>query len=137
MIYNLEKCKWNSVRNVLFYDHVSFLINLMINKHTSYIIVLQIWSTAARKHHTVMEKWPPFQKRVENSCTRWSQHHWRFFYWMFTVHLHKNVNNNFQRMHFSYIYYISQYSVSIVWQAGSRYNNHREKRLTITAFYNF
>jgi hypothetical protein len=33
-----------------------------------------------------------------------------FFYWMFSVHLHTNVNNNLQRMHFSYIYYISQYS---------------------------
>jgi hypothetical protein len=29
---------------------------------------------------------------------------------MFSVHLHKNVNNNFQQMHFSYIYYIFQYS---------------------------
>jgi hypothetical protein len=56
-----------------------------------------------------------------------------------------NVNKNFQRMHFSYIYYISQYSymfrpvwaivrefyskkipVVIISAAYSRYNNHRE-----------
>jgi hypothetical protein len=29
---------------------------------------------------------------------------------MFTVHLHTNVNNNLQRMHCLYIYYISQHS---------------------------
>jgi hypothetical protein len=28
------------------------LINLMINKYTSYIIVLQYWNTVARKHPT-------------------------------------------------------------------------------------
>jgi hypothetical protein len=32
------------------------------------------------------------------------------FYWMFSVHLYMNVNNNLQRMHFLYIYYISQHS---------------------------
>jgi hypothetical protein len=30
-------------------------INLMINKHTSYIIVLECWNTAFRKHPTVMQ----------------------------------------------------------------------------------
>jgi hypothetical protein len=29
------------------------------------------------------------------------------FYWMLTVHLHKNVNNNLQQMHFQYIYCVS------------------------------
>jgi hypothetical protein len=32
---------------------------------------------------------------------------------MFSVHLHKNVNNNFKQMHFSYIYYIFQYSYNV------------------------
>jgi hypothetical protein len=53
-----------------------------------------------------------------------------------------NVNNNFQQMHFLYIYYISYYisydSHRIdSEQAGSRYNNHMAKRLTMTTFYNF
>ena len=29
-----------------------YLINLTVNKYTSYIIVLQCWNTAARKHPT-------------------------------------------------------------------------------------
>jgi hypothetical protein len=29
-----------------------------------------------------------------------------YFYWISTVHLHMNVNNNLQLMHFLYIYYI-------------------------------
>ena len=36
--------------------------NLMINKYTSYIIVLQCWNTAARKH-------PTFAKQVEGQCS--------------------------------------------------------------------
>jgi hypothetical protein len=31
------------------------LINLMINKYSSYIIVLQCWNTAGRKHPTEKE----------------------------------------------------------------------------------
>jgi hypothetical protein len=38
------------------------LINLMINKYTSYIIVLQCWNTAARKHPTEKETGPHFKK---------------------------------------------------------------------------
>ena len=38
------------------------LINLMINKYSSYIIVLQCWNTAARKHPTEKENDPHYKK---------------------------------------------------------------------------
>jgi hypothetical protein len=34
------------------------LINLTINKYTSYIIVLQCWNTEVSKHPTLKVKWP-------------------------------------------------------------------------------
>ena len=40
---------------------LSFL-NLTINKCTSYIIVLQCWHTAARKHPTERENGPSYKK---------------------------------------------------------------------------
>ena len=44
------------------------LINLMINKYTSYIIVLESWNTAARKHPAERKKWPALQKRLKNTA---------------------------------------------------------------------
>ena len=38
------------------------LINLMINKYTSYIIVLQCWNTVARKHPPERENCPHCKK---------------------------------------------------------------------------
>ena len=38
------------------------LINLMINKYTSYITVLQCWNTAARKHPAEKETGPHCKK---------------------------------------------------------------------------
>jgi hypothetical protein len=41
-------------------------INLMINKYTSYIIVLQYWNTAARKHPVLKGKIALIAKNVED-----------------------------------------------------------------------
>ena len=38
------------------------LINLMINKYTDYILILQGWNTAARKHPTERESGPHCKK---------------------------------------------------------------------------
>jgi hypothetical protein len=38
------------------------LINLMINKYTSYIIVLQYWNTAAREYSAERETGPHCKK---------------------------------------------------------------------------
>ena len=40
-----------------------YLINLTINKYTSYIIVLKCWNTAARKHPTERENGPHWKKK--------------------------------------------------------------------------
>ena len=40
-----------------------YLINLMINKYTSYIIVLQCWNTAASKHPAERENGPHCKKK--------------------------------------------------------------------------
>jgi hypothetical protein len=45
---------------------LSFL-NLTINKYTSYIIVLQCWHTAARKHPTERENGPSYIKGLKNN----------------------------------------------------------------------
>ena len=38
-------------------------INVMINKYISYIIILQLWNTAARKHPTERENIPNCKKK--------------------------------------------------------------------------
>jgi hypothetical protein len=62
-----------------------YLINLMINKYTSYIIVLQGWNTAARKHSTERENdrhcenveghWPEHQKRNNDTAVAHARTH--------------------------------------------------------------
>jgi hypothetical protein len=44
-------------------------INLMMNKCSSYITLLQSWNTAARKHPTE-NKNDPHCKKVEDPCSR-------------------------------------------------------------------
>jgi hypothetical protein len=43
------------------------LVNLMINKYTSYIIVLECWNTADRKHPTERENGPHFKKLLKTT----------------------------------------------------------------------
>jgi hypothetical protein len=42
------------------------LINLMINKYTGYVIVLQCWNTAAHKHPTERENGPHYKKAYDH-----------------------------------------------------------------------